>query len=385
MKGNKLVILAGVLLMVATFCGIYFYGKLMNPDPYYVLAAAANIEANTELVSLSRDSFVLVDVSSSQTMKGTFVTESDFLKMQSAGGQFIRAVKQNEPIKYTDISSPENPYAANAVTLGINDPNKVVMTINVEGYAPNGIQQGDYIDIIAVTDYEGQDAYDNELANLLSQARKAALAQIENAGAVDTDIDFNELGNSTSASDSFSFDASDSGDGFFSGDSQSENSDANMFTVSAPSMTEELQEKADLLEQKANALDEKLQAWNDFLTAYGSVDPVELSEQLDGRYYLSPMAKVLVNGAQVMHVGRADDSYTSSVNTLDVLVPREDIEWIAMANEGGALRVAVLPTNANPNGTGATAGATMQDFIESFADDRDSVTDGTHIAIPSSK
>ena len=385
MKGNKLVILAGVLLMIATFCGIYFYGKLMNPDPYYVLAAASNIEANTELVSLSQDNFVLVDISSSQTMGNTFVTSTDFVKMQEAGGQFIRSVKQNEPIKYTDISSPANPYAANAVTLGINDPNKVVMTINVEGYAPSGIQQGDYIDIIAVTNYEGQDAYDNELANLLSQARKAALAQIENAGNVDTALDFDELGSDASASDSFSFDSFGTGDGSFAEDNQSASSDANVFTVSAPSLTEELQEKADLLEQKANALDEKLQAWNDFLAAYGSVDPVELSEQLDGRYYLSPMAKVLVNGAQVMHVGRADDSYTSSVNTLDVLVPREDIEWIAMANEGGVLRVAILPTNANPNGNGATAGATMQDFIESFADDRDNVTDGTHITIPSSK
>lgn len=383
MKGNKLVVLAGVLLMVATFCGIFFYGRLMNPPAYYVLAASSNIEANTSLVSLGEANFIEVDISSNKAMGSTFVTKGAFIEMQKAGGQFVRSVRQNEPIKYTDISSPANPMASNAVTLGINDPNKVVMTINVDGYAPRGVQQGDYIDIIAVTSVEGKDVYENELANLLSQARKAALAQIESAENIDTGFDFNSLSSSNTNSESFSFDSLDSFGGFSFGNEQP-STDQNMFTVTAPSLTDELQEKADLLEEKANALDEKLKSWNEFLETYGSVDPVALSEQLEGRYYLSPMAKVLVNGAQVMHVGRADDSYTSSVTTLDVLVPREDIEWVAMANEGGVLRVAVLPMNANPSGSGATPGAAMQDFIESFADDRDAL-EGTHITIPSSK
>ena len=383
MKGNKLVVLAGVLLMVATFCGIFLYGRLMNPPAYYVLAAASNIEANTSLVSLGEANFIEVDISSNRAMGNTFVTRTAFIEMQKAGGQFVRSVRQNEPIKYTDISSPANPMASNAVTLGINDPNKVVMTINVEGFAPRGVQQGDYIDIVAVTSYEGKDVYENELANLMSQARKIALAQIESAENIDTSFSFDNL-NSNGNSDSFNFESLDSFNSFSFGNEQPVQ-DQNMFTVSAPSLTAELQEKADLLEEKANALDEKLKSWNDFLDTYGSIDPVELAAQLDGRYYLSPMAKVLVNGAQVMHVGRADDSYTSSVTTLDVLVPREDIEWVAMANEGGVLRVAVLPMNANPSGSGATAGATMQDFIESFADDRDNLTEGTHVTIPSSK
>ncbi len=54
------------------------------------------------------------------------------------------------------------------------------MTINVSGYAPVGIREGDYIDIIGtVSNYDTSDAYANSLANILSDARKKALAEID--------------------------------------------------------------------------------------------------------------------------------------------------------------------------------------------------------------
>ncbi|MBQ6520510.1 MAG: hypothetical protein IJI14_17480, partial [Anaerolineaceae bacterium] len=248
-SSNIIVIGAGVLLMIVAFLGVVLYNRLMNPEPNYVLAAAVNIEANTDLVSLGRDSFIMIDVPNKATAS-TFVTENDFLKMQAKGGQFVRSVRQNEPIKYTDISSEANPVAANAITLGINDPNKVVMTIDVEGIAPNGIQQGDYIDIVAVTTIEGEDVYENELANLLAEARKAALAQIESAENINTAIDFKDLDTNTAYSDSYSFEnVMDTFGSFsFGGDSsQTAESDQNMFTVSAPSMTEELEKAANEL------------------------------------------------------------------------------------------------------------------------------------------
>ena len=38
MKSNKIVIVAGILLLVVTFFGILAYGRLMNPDPVYILS-----------------------------------------------------------------------------------------------------------------------------------------------------------------------------------------------------------------------------------------------------------------------------------------------------------------------------------------------------------
>ncbi len=162
MKSNKIVIVAGILLLVVTFFGILAYGRLMNPDPVYILTAKSDINQGTSLVSLTQENFNIVDISSNAAMVGTFVTPSDFAKMQQAGGQFINLVSRNEPVKYTDIMSSANPLSSRIVSLGQDDPNKVVMTINVSGYAPVGIREGDYIDIIGtVSNYDTEDAYAN--------------------------------------------------------------------------------------------------------------------------------------------------------------------------------------------------------------------------------
>ena len=53
MKNNKIVIVAGILLLVVTFFGILAYGRLMNPDPVYILTAKSDINQGTSLVSLT--------------------------------------------------------------------------------------------------------------------------------------------------------------------------------------------------------------------------------------------------------------------------------------------------------------------------------------------
>ena len=52
-------------------------------------------------------------------------------------------------------------------------------------------------------------------------------------------------------------------------------------------------------------------------------------------------------------------------------------------NIGEDFRVAILSANANPNGSGPTEGASMQDFIESFVSDRGDKTE--YSVIPSSR
>ena len=377
MKSNKIVIVAGILLLAVTFFGILAYGKLMNPDPVYILTAKSDINQGTSLVSLTQDNFNIVDISSSASMVGTFVTPSDFAKMQSAGGQFINLVSRNEPVKYTDIMSSANPLSSRIVSLGQDDPNKVVMTINVAGYAPVGIHEGDYVDIIGtVSTYDTEDAYGNALANILTDARKKALSE----------IDAEELGEKISSADFGYADGVEDGSDYYdavSGGFGSASADTNVFSVTQPSITDEIMEKADLLQEKTNELSAVLDEWKEFVDLWGSADPVALSEMLEAGYYLAPIAKVLVNGAKVINVNRTEDSYAAGVDSLDVLVPRDAIEWIAMAEEGGTLRIAILSSNANPNGSGATEGASMQDFIESFVHDRGDKTE--YSVIPSSR
>lgn len=377
MKSNKIVIVAGILLLVVTFFGILAYGRLMNPDPVYILTAKSDINQGTSLVSLTQENFNIVDISSNAAMVGTFVTPSDFAKMQQAGGQFINLVSRNEPVKYTDIMSSANPLSSRIVSLGQDDPNKVVMTINVSGYAPVGIREGDYIDIIGtVSNYDTSDAYANSLANILTDARKRALAE----------IDADDLSKKISGADFGYADDVSFGDAYYdaiSGGFGSPQTETNVFSVTTPSITDEIMEKADLLQEKTDELSAMLTEWKEFVDLWGTADPVKLSELLEAGYYMAPISKVLVNGAKVINVNRTEDSYAAGVDSLDVLVPRDAIEWVAMAEEGGTLRVAILSANANPNGSAPTEGASMQDFIESFVSDRGDKTE--YSVIPSSR
>ena len=376
MKSNKIVIAAGILLLAVTFFGILAYGRLMNPDPVYILTAKSDINQGTSLVSLRQDDFNIVDISSNAAMVGTFVTPSEFAKMQSAGGQFINLVSKNEPVKYTDIMSSANPLSSRIVSLGQDDPGKVVMTINVSGYAPVGIREGDYIDIVGtVSNYDTADAYGNSLANILTDARKKALAEID-AEKLSEKITSADFGFADSVS--FGSDYYDAVSGFGIASAET-----NVFSVTTPSITDEIMEKADLLQEKTDELASMLKEWKEFVDLWGSADPVKLSEMLEAGYYLAPISKVLVNGAKVINVNRTEDSYSAGVDSLDVLVPRDAIEWIAMAEEGGTLRVAILSSNANPNGSGPTEGASMQDFVESFVNDRGNKTE--YSVIPSSR
>ncbi len=376
MKSNKIVIAAGILLLAVTFFGILAYGRLMNPDPVYILTAKSDINQGTSLVSLRQDDFNIVDISSNAAMVGTFVTPSEFAKMQSAGGQFINLVSKNEPVKYTDIISSANPLSSRIVSLGQDDPGKVVMTINVSGYAPVGIREGDYIDIVGtVSNYDTADAYGNSLANILTDARKKALAETD-ANKLSENITSADFGFADSVS--FGSDYYGAVSGFGTAPAET-----NVFSVTTPSITDEIMEKADLLQEKTDELASMLNEWKEFVDLWGTADPVKLSEMLEAGYYLAPISKVLVNGAKVINVNRTEDSYRAGVDSLDVLVPRDAIEWIAMAEEGGTLRVAILSSNANPNGSGPTEGASMQDFVESFVNDRGNKTE--YSVIPSSR
>lgn len=389
---NKMLVILGLLLAVAAFAGVFLLNKIQNPEAIEVVIATRELTEGTSLNSLAESDFRKTSISGNGAVKGVFVTWNELLSMIN-DGKLINTVAQGELIKYTDVMSANNRYSSRQLSLGQTDPNLVTMTIDVTGFAPIGIHNGDFIDIIAsVNGYNSGEAYENDLANLILEAKQKAVNsstmtqekadQTVSSFGVSADNGFSmfDLGNQTTNNNLFS-DPTTIGD-------------TNVFNVSSQNnMTQELIEAADSLSAKTDELKAMLDEWNAFLELYGSVDITTLTSMFDEGFYLAPLSKVLVQGAKVVNVNRAETSNydgTASnrlgeVTSLDVLVPRDAIEWVAMANTAGSLRVAVLSANANPEGSGPTLGASLQDFIEAFVDDRNDLKDNEAVVIPSSR
>lgn len=389
---NKMLVILGLLLAVAAFAGVFLLNKIQNPEAIEVVIATRELTEGTSLKSLAESDFRKTSISGNGAVKGVFVTWNELLSMIN-DGKLINTVAQGELIKYTDVMSANNRYSSRQLSLGQTDPNLVTMTIDVTGFAPIGIHNGDFIDIIAsVNGYNSGEAYENDLANLILEAKQKAVNsstmtqekadQTVSSFGVSANNGFSmfDLGNQTANNNLFS-DPTTIGD-------------TNVFNVSSQNnMTQELIEAADSLSAKTDELKAMLDEWNAFLELYGSVDITTLTSMFDEGFYLAPLSKVLVQGAKVVNVNRAETSNydgTASnrlgeVTSLDVLVPRDAIEWVAMANTAGSLRVAVLSANANPEGSGPTLGASLQDFIEAFVDDRNDLKDNEAVVIPSSR
>lgn len=392
---NKILVISGLLLAVVAFAGVFFLNKIQNPEAIEVVMATRELTEGTSLNTLAQADFRKTSISGNGAMKGVFVTWDELLSMLN-DGKLINTVAQGELVRYTDIMSANNRYSSRQLSLGQTDPNLVTMTIDVTGFAPIGIHNGDYIDIIAsVNGYNSGEAYENDLANLILEAKQKAVegSTMTQSKADQTVSSFGVA--SDNGFSMFDFGSQNSSSNLFSDPTSTTTmGDTNVFNVTSQnSMTQELMEAADDLSAKTDELRAMLDEWNAFLELYGSVDITTLTSMFDEGFYLAPLSKVLVQGAKVVNVNRAETSNydgTASnrlgeVTSLDVLVPRDAIEWVAMANTAGSLRVAVLSANANPEGSGPTLGASLQDFIEAFVDDRNDLKDNEAVVIPSSR
>jgi hypothetical protein len=94
-----------------------------------------------------------------------------------------------------------------------------------------------------------------------------------------------------------------------------------------------------------------------------------------------PLAKVLVHASPVVRVirERSVSSFTSEGDTtvllgdvtgLEVVIPREAFETVAMASSAGLLQVGLLSPLADVEIDGPTMGATLQDLLDLFYADR---------------
>ena len=387
---NTMLIVLGAILAIGAVAGVILLNKSMQPATMEVIMARQDINEGSYLSSMNGTEFEVRNISLDRaTGSGIYVTYRDFVSMRE-DGQFLENITAGSFIKYTDIMSSNNRYSSRQLSLAQANPNLVTMTIDVSGYAPIGIHNGDYVDIIAtVSNYNTADAYENDLANLLLEVKQKAIEASQ--------MTQSKAENAVSSMDlmsSMNYSLFGTNNNITSNTTAEQPADQNMFNFSAQnSMLQEAMDKADELIEVTDELRGMLDEWNEFLQLYGTIDVATLQSKFDAGFYLAPISKVLVQGSKVVNVNRQDTTNydgTSSgrlgaVTSLDVLIPRDAIEWVAMANTAGYLRVAVLSPAANPEGSGPTLGAALQDFIEAFVEDRNNMADNESVVIPSSR
>jgi hypothetical protein len=103
-------------------------------------------------------------------------------------------------------------------------------------------------------------------------------------------------------------------------------------------------------------------------------------EEADELTFRAPLAKVLVHNARVVRVvrevqesrgvGEEATVVYGAIQSVDILIPRDGTEWVAMASDGGRLFLAVLSPLAEDRMDQPTMGASVQDLLELFEADR---------------
>lgn len=108
---------------------------------------------------------------------------------------------------------------------------------------------------------------------------------------------------------------------------------------------------------------------------------------------LTPIAKTIVNNAVVVNVVREQQTSGSSASgsttviegdviAIEVVIPREALELISMANSAGRLTIGLVSPLA-ATGEGPTMGVSMTDFLEWFYADRAELMPPTETPVPS--
>ena len=120
-----------------------------------------------------------------------------------------------------------------------------------------------------------------------------------------------------------------------------------------------------------------------FLTESGEALPLEAAPPTPTPTpaFEPPLAKVIVHAAEITRVVRersitavnADGSSSlvfGNILALEVVIPVEAIEWVAMATASGRLQVALLSPLLTGKDQGPTMGASLTDFLALFYQER---------------
>lgn len=305
-KSKLGVIVIGVVMMLLAVIGFFVIGRLANPPATTVYIAAQDITMGTSLDELPSNALTAVPVQGNEILS-SLVTKADLTAMQAAGGSFVVSVGKGDPITINMIASSANAAGATNLSLSNSDPNMVIAHLDVYGLIPDSVRVGDRLDLaVAVSTVRFDQSYAISLANTVAKAQGE-----------ETDI---SVSYTTDNGEKVSYDAS-----------------------------------------------------NPFMDDEGMVD----------YYFQAPVAKIIVSNARVVNVSHTSsqsvstsDSGTAQTETVqgsieyvDVLIPRESFEWVAMAQEAGHLSVSLVSPMASEEAP-ATMGATLQDLVEKLYADR---------------
>jgi hypothetical protein len=314
MRVNRVLLIVGTVFAIVGAGAVFFLSRALAPTPVLVVAAREDIPAGAHLSQIPEDAFVMVPLqprSDALPMIESMLRPENLQAMRSSGGVFIRQALRFEPILLSSIVSGENPAAARVARLGLDDPNLMVVTIS-GGAIPDSIAIGDRVDLAVAVNTIGQPVV-LDRAELVPESPPGA------------------------------------------------------------SLINPVGSPEELLEELAAQSGVDLGALQE--TAAPTATPTSRPDIRE------PLAKVLVHASTVVRVirERSVSSFTSQGETtvvlgevigLEVVIPRQAFETVAMASSAGLLQVGLLSPLADVELNGPTMGATLQDLLDLFYADR---------------
>ncbi len=147
MVNKRLLIIGAVVALI--FGGAIFYLSFITgaEPPVEVLAARQDVYAGTRIKDIPDESFARISLSGDDLLLSSYLTETVWQQILAAGGVVVRDIYQYEAVPLSAIASNGNPKVVDIPSLGLTDPNLVVVSLsNIT--VPSGIKVGDHVDLI---------------------------------------------------------------------------------------------------------------------------------------------------------------------------------------------------------------------------------------------
>lgn len=148
---NRPVLVMGAVIAVIAVVIYFGIGVWLMPPPTVVIATRVEIPAGTRINDLPNEIFASVSLRGDRKLIGSFVSESDLVLIRQADGVVIQTISQFEPLRKSVIVSSANEAASRIPALKLDDPSLAIITIPASN-APDGIREGDKVDLILAID-----------------------------------------------------------------------------------------------------------------------------------------------------------------------------------------------------------------------------------------
>lgn len=145
MRRNLLVLMVGLLLMVASFIGVFLLGQVFNPPAVLVVVASRDFSPG-EVVRL--EDLATVSVHVDETESGFFDTVFLQSNVQFLNNKIVtQPIAAGQPIPRNAIVATGN--LSGGLSGQLEDSSLIALVVPVSAdTAPPGIQSGDYVDLV---------------------------------------------------------------------------------------------------------------------------------------------------------------------------------------------------------------------------------------------